>query len=115
MRRALLVIALSATLAAAGSAAASSSHRSELHNATIPLGSTYTITGQTAPNGGHRATGTVMLTGKLNAGPWVFLVRTRTSANGTYTLTIKPTRRGRLLLRLATPDHQVRHVTLTIT
>ena len=101
----MLVVAL----AVAGSAAA------DLHNQTITAGSTYSITGQTGPGGGHRrATGTVILSGKLNSGPWLVLVRTRTKPDGTYKVTITPMRRGRLLLRLSTPDHLVRHVTLTI-
>ncbi len=116
LRRALLFAFLLATLAVAGSAAAATATRVELHDTTIPLGATYTIVGQTgAPDGHRRATGTVTLTGKLNGGAWLFLARTQTSTDGTYRLTIKPTRRGRLLLRLATPDHQVRRVTLTIT
>jgi hypothetical protein len=106
---------LGAALAVAGSAAASSSHRTDLHDTTIPVGSTYTITGQTAPRNGRRVTGTVTLAGKLNSGPWLLLARTQTTASGTYKLMIRPTRRGRLQLRLTTPDRQVRRVTLTIT
>jgi hypothetical protein len=116
LRRALLFAFLLATLGVAGSAAAATATRVDLHDTTIPLGATYTIMGQTgAPDGRRRATGTVTLTGKLNGGPWLFLARTQTTTDGTYRLTIKPTRRGRLLLRLATPDHQVRRVMLTIT
>ncbi len=116
MRRALLLAILLATLAVAGSAAATTAGLVDLHDTTIPLGATYTITGQTTGAPGHgRATGMVTLTGKLNGGSWLFLARTQTSTDGTYRLTIKPTRRGRLVLRLATPDHQVRRVTLTIT
>jgi hypothetical protein len=115
LRQALLSLLLGASLAVAGSAAASSSSRADLHDTTIPLGSTYTITGQTAPRNGRRITGTVTLAGKLNSGPWLVLARTRTNASGFFKLAISPTRRGRLQLRLATPDHQVRRVTLTIT
>jgi hypothetical protein len=116
LRRALLFAFLLVTLAVAGSATAASATRADLHDTTIPLGTSYTIMGQTgAPDGRRRATGSVVLTGKLNGGPWIFLARTHTSTDGTYRVTIKPTRRGRLLLRLATPDHQVRRVTLTIT
>ncbi len=115
MRQAVLTLLLGASLAVAGSAAASSSSRTDLHDTTIPLGSTYTITGQTAPRNGRRVTGTVTLAGKLNSGPWMFLARTRTNASGSYKLAIRPTRRGRLQLRLSTPDQQVRRVTLTIT
>ena len=105
------MITLGAALAVAGAASASSSSRADLHDTKIPLGSTYTITGQTA----RRATGAVILQGKLNSGPWLFLARTRTNATGAYKLAFKPTRRGRLQLRLTTPDHQVRRVTLTVT
>jgi hypothetical protein len=116
LRRALLSAVLLVTLATAGSAAAFGTRSTGLHNTTIPLGATYSITGRTAaPNGRARATGPVLLTGRLNGGPWLFLIRTYTRSDGTYRLTIKPTRRGHLQLRLRTPDHSVAHVMLTIT
>lgn len=106
---------LLAALAAAGSATASNKGRLNLPSATIPLGASYTITGRTgAPDGKSRATGNVLLTGRLNGGSWLFLVRTHTRRDGSYRLSIKPTKRGRLELRLVTPDHGVTRVVVTI-
>jgi hypothetical protein len=42
------------------------------------------------------------------------LVRTTTGADGRYRLTIRPGRRGKLELRLATPDHRTTRVVLTV-
>ena len=101
-----------AAVTAAGPAAAA---RQSLPNTTMRLGSTYTITGQTAAVSGHaRATGKVVVTGRLNGGVWRFITQTHTLRNGTYKLRVKPTRRGRLELRIATPDHRVSRVVLTV-
>ena len=42
------------------------------------------------------------------------LVRTTTGADGRYHLSVRPGRRGKLELRLATPDHRTSRVVLTV-
>jgi hypothetical protein len=116
LRRALVLGSLLIASIAAGSA--SSATTLNLPNTTMPLGAVYTITGQTgsaAGSGGRRATGRVILTGRLNDGPWQFVRKTMTRSDGTFRLTVKPTRRGRFELRLVTPDGRVEHVVLTVT
>jgi hypothetical protein len=115
LRRALLTAFLIAVVAA-GSATGSTASPRGLPDTTLPLGATYTITGQTArAPGSGRATGRVVLTGRLNGGPWRFIAQTFTNRDGMYRLKVKPTRRGRLELRLRTPDHGETHVVLTVT
>ena len=89
---------------------------SGLVDKTITLGSSYTIAGQTgAPQAGApRATGNVILSGKWNGGPSQVLLRTTTGPDGRYKLTIRPQRRGKLRLKLTTPDHRTTSVVLTI-
>jgi hypothetical protein len=83
---------------------------------TLPAGSTYTITGQTAPLGAgvRRATGRVALSGRWDGGSSQLIARTTTSADGRYRLTIHLRRRGKLELRLTTPDHRTSRVVLTV-
>lgn len=103
-------------LIAAGSAVGADVGVRNLPNTTMPLGSTYTITGQTFPFGGSaHATGRVILAARVNGGPWQFVAQTTTRSDGTYRVKIKPTRRGRIDLRLSTPDHRVSRVVLTVT
>ena len=83
---------------------------------TITLGSSYTIAGQTgaAQPGAPRATGNVTLSGRWDGGRSRILLRTTTTADGRYHLTIRPAHRGKLELRLATPDHRTNRVVLTV-
>jgi hypothetical protein len=83
---------------------------------TLPVGSTYTVTGQTATLGvgARRATGRVALAGRWDGGRFQLLAHTTTAADGRYRLTIHLRRRGTLELRLTTPDHRTARVVLTI-
>ena len=87
-----------------------------LVNRTVAVGSTYTITGQTGTLGPGtiRATGTVSLSGRLDNGPPQLLRRTATTADGRFRMTIRLALRGKLDLRLATPDRRVARVTLWV-
>jgi len=80
----------------------------------LPYGSTYTLTGRTGGTGGARATGAVTLRGRWNRGKWIVLARTRTDAAGRFTLHVVLRRRGRLDLRLLTPDGSVGVKTLHV-
>jgi hypothetical protein len=87
-----------------------------LVNKTVSVGSTYTITGQTGTlgPGTSRATGTVSLSGRVDNGPPQLLRRAATTADGRFRLTIRLELRGKLDLRLATPDRRVLRVTLWV-
>lgn len=87
-----------------------------LSNRTVAVGATYTIVGQTgtAHPGSVRATGTVTLSGRWDGARSQVLAQTSTAADGRFRLTISLRRRGKLELRLSTPDHRVEHVTLTV-
>ncbi len=87
-----------------------------LVNTTVKLGASYTISGQTGATqpGAPRATGSVTLTGRWLGGPSRVLVRTTTGADGRYQLSVRPGHRGKLELRLATPDHRTARVVLTV-
>jgi hypothetical protein len=112
LRRTLLASAVVgwALTAGLGTAAAG------LGNRTIAVGSTYTITGQTGTRGPGtaRATGAVTLSGRLGRNPSQVLAQTTTAADGRFRLTIHLAARGKLDLRLATPDHRLAHFTLTV-
>jgi hypothetical protein len=90
---------------------------SGLVNTTLQLGSSYTIEGRTGSAPGHasRAKGRVTLAGRWEGGNWRVLVQTSTRPDGRYLISVRPSRRGRLQLRLTTPDRQVFGVILTVT
>jgi hypothetical protein len=111
LRRALLLVSIVIALVSAGSAVASGSKGHNLGDTKMALGQTYTITGRTA----GRVDGTVLLTGRWAGDHWRLITRTTTHGDGTYRLVVKPNRRGQLELRLATPDHRVARVVLTVT
>jgi hypothetical protein len=77
-------------------------------------GTAYTLRGRTAGLEGLHATGTVIIRGRWNRGRWTTLGRTRTDALGRYSITAKLRRRGRLELRLVTPDGFIGEKTLTV-
>jgi len=110
LRRALSLVFLLVALTVAGSAAAAERHLHGLGDRRMALGQTYTITGRTA----GRVNGTVLLTGRWEGDKWRLLIRTTTHGDGTYRLVVKPGRRGKLQLRVATPDDRVERVVLTV-
>lgn len=83
-------------------------------SSSLPYGSTYTLTGRTGGTGGLRATGAVTLRGRWNRGTWIILARTRTDAAGRFKIHVVLERRGRLDLRLLTPDGSVGVKTLHV-
>ncbi len=117
LRRATLLLSALVALIATGVAVPANASEHNLADRTIRLGSTYTITGHTASLQGNapRADGPVVLTGRWSGERWRVLVRTTTHGDGSYRLSVRPGRRGRLELRLATPDHRVGNVVLTVT
>jgi hypothetical protein len=116
LRRSALFFVVIASALTAGAAVAVAAAPGGLSNRTVSVGSTYTITGQTGTLRAALppATGPVTLTGRWDAGSRQVLAKTATTADGRYRLTISLRRRGSLDLRLATPDHQVAHVVLTV-
>lgn len=115
MRRLSLGLVLGALVVAGNGAARALP--TGLVNTTLQLGSSYTIQGRTGSAPGHasRARGPVTLTGRWDGGPWRVLDRTSTQPDGRYLISVRPSRRGRLQLRLTTPDRQVFSVILTVT
>jgi hypothetical protein len=81
---------------------------------TAKVGSTYKLTGRTGTVNRTRATGTVVLRGRWNAGPWHPLATTSTDPQGRFALAIHVGRRGSLHLRLSTPDGSVATGTLSV-
>jgi hypothetical protein len=83
---------------------------------TMKLGSAFTITGKTGSVAGThaRATGKVVVSGRWDDGRWHVLVALLTDHAGNYTFTIRPHHRGRLLLRIAPPDHHSRRYLLHV-
>ncbi len=114
--RALLVSAVAVCALTVGLGAAGAQPPGGLRDKTVSLGSTYTITGQTGTvrAGAPRATGRVTLNGRWDGGRLRLLAQTTTAVEGRYRLTIHLRRRGKLELRLTTPDHRVARVVLTV-
>ena len=81
---------------------------------TANVSSTYRLTGRTGTVNSTRATGTVVLRGRWNGGPWSRLATTSTDPQGRFALTIHVGRRGSLHLRLSTPDGYVATGTLSV-
>ena len=115
MRRALSVVVLASC--AAAFAASSAGASPALADRTCRLGAVYVISGHTgtmAQSKAHLA-GTVMLRGQWGSGHWhVIDFGYAGSATGAYRLVIRPAHRGRLHLRLLTPDNITYRVTLTV-
>jgi hypothetical protein len=116
LRRTLLVTAVLGWSLTAGLGVAAAEAHGGLDNRTVSVGSTYMITGQTGTlgHGRVRATGGVTLSGRSSSGQARVLARTTTAADGRFRLTIHLVTRGKLDLRLATPDRHVAHFTLTV-
>ena len=114
--RALLVSAVAVCSLTVGLATAGAQPPGGLRDKTVSLGSTYTITGQTGTlqGGASRATGRVNLNGRWDGGRWQLLAHTTTAVDGRYRVTIHLRRRGKLELRLTTPDRRVARVVLTV-
>lgn len=83
----------------------------------LRLGGTFTASGRTGSLKGHfvRATGLVVVHGRWNGGNWYVVTTTNTDRAGKYRFTIKPRRRGTLLLRIVPPDKQERRFVLRVT
>ncbi len=81
---------------------------------TVIAPGSFTLQGRTASVNGIHATGEVVLRGRWNAGTYLELGRSMTDARGSYRLKVALTRRGRLSLRLATPDGYVGITTLSV-
>jgi hypothetical protein len=89
-----------------------------LPDRTLPLGSTYTIRGQTGAKSrsSRHIPGTVTLLGSWDNGPWHLITETMAKGPaGLYRLVVRPTHRGVLRLRIETPDAASYTVQLTIT
>ncbi len=81
---------------------------------TAKVGSTYRLTGRTGTVNQTRATGTVVLRGRWNGGPWNALATTSTDPQGRFALAIHVGHRGSLHLRLSTPDGYIATGTLSV-
>jgi hypothetical protein len=86
------------------------------HSLTLHLGDSFTVTGRTgsAPGTQARAVGRVVVSGRWGDGRWNVLTTTTTDREGYYRFTIRPHRRGSLALRIAPPDHRLRHYALRV-
>jgi hypothetical protein len=110
VRRALLLLALAACVAAAP--AAGSSPRV----ITLKVGEVFVASGQTgsAPGSSVRAVGRVVVRARWNLGAWYVVTTTRTDARGNYRFTIRPRRRGTLELRVTPPDRRAQRFILHV-
>jgi hypothetical protein len=83
---------------------------------TLHVGDEFVVTGQTGSLLGHprRATGTIVVRGSWNGGPWHVITTTRTDATGHYRFVIRPRRHGRLTVRIFPPDKQIRRLELRV-
>ena len=113
MRRRLLSFVALAVLAASLAAPA---HPAVGHSVTLPLGSTFTVTGRTGSvKGKHdRAVGKVVVSGRWGNGSWHVLTTTRTDQAGNYVFRLRPHRRGDLTILIEPPDHHARHYMLHV-
>jgi hypothetical protein len=96
------LLAVAATTAAlAGVAEAAGAPRAR----SIPVGSSFTITGQTgSPVGPKPSTGVVVLSGRWNTDSWRVVASSRTDRKGHYRIAITLQRKGLLRLRVSPPD-----------
>ena len=100
-------VALIAVIAAMATLSAIAAARTEVR--TLPLGSTFTVTGLTGSLPGHsvRATGLVVVVKSWDGGEHRLITTARTDSHGHYRVAIKLTRRGLLSLRIVPPDKHV--------
>ena len=112
MRRRLFLLVVPAVLAAS---LAVPSFAADGQRFSMKLGTAFTITGRTGSvSGTTRALGRVVVSGRWGSGPWRVITTTKTDKAGRYRLTVKPTRRGDLTLRIAPPDHHPRRYVLHV-
>jgi hypothetical protein len=113
MRRRLLSFVALAVLAASLAAPALTAVG---HSVTLPLGSTFTVTGRTGSvKGKHdRAVGKVVVSGRWGNGSWYLLTTTRTDQAGNYAFKLRPHRRGDLTILIEPPDQHARHYLLHV-
>src|SRR5690348_15629699 len=100
-RVAALLAVAAVALAAAAPARASHFIRMQLHAKVEFTGQTGSVPGSGTA---VRATGRVLVSARLDHGPWYLVMRTVTDAAGRYRATFKPSRRGVYRVRLGTPD-----------
>jgi hypothetical protein len=101
IRRGVAIIAVIAAVATLSAAAAAAT---EVR--TLPLGSTFTVTGLTGSLPGHsvRATGLVVVVKSWDGGEHRLITTALTDSHGHYRVAIKLTRHGLLTLRIIPPD-----------
>jgi hypothetical protein len=99
--RGLAFVAMSAAVATLSAVAAAAT---EVR--TLPLGSTFTVTGLTGSLPGHsvRATGVVVVVKSWDRGEHRLITTALTDSHGHYLVAVKLTRRGLLTLRIIPPD-----------
>jgi hypothetical protein len=97
-------LAVAATTAAfAGTAVAGGAPASR----SIPIGSSFTITGQTGSEAGARpSTGVVVVRSRWRRDPWRVVASSRTDRRGRYRIVLALERKGLLRLRVSPPDGQ---------
>jgi hypothetical protein len=97
-------IALIAVIAAVATLLAVAAAATEVR--TLPLGSTFTVTGQTGslPSHSVRATGLVVVVKSWDRGEHRFITTALTDSHRHYLVAVKLTRRGWLTLRVIPPD-----------
>jgi hypothetical protein len=103
IRRGVALIAVIAAVATLSAVASAAPVR------TLPLGSTFTVTGLTGslPGNSVRATGMVVVVKSWDRGKHRLITTALTDSHGHYRVAIKLTRRGLLTLRIIPPDKHV--------
>jgi hypothetical protein len=81
---------------------------------TASYGRAYTLTGRTGDTMTMHAPAAIVMRGRWGRGAWRVLSKTSSDAAGRYRISIVLNRRGRLDLRLATPDGYTGAKTLTV-
>ncbi len=98
---ALLLTVGALLLVSAAPAGAAHVVRIELHSQVDFSGRTGSVIGTSSA---VRATGKVLVSARLDHGPWYVVMQTATDAAGRYRARFKPSHRGVYTVRLATPD-----------